>query len=37
MTTTMLCSQTTDTSIELYWDDGRLRSRHAAWGGESDG
>ncbi|WP_250038354.1 GMC family oxidoreductase [Paractinoplanes maris] len=24
----MLCSQTTDTSIELYWDDGRLRSRH---------
>jgi cholesterol oxidase len=23
----MLCSQTTDTSIELYWDDGRLRSR----------
>ena len=23
----MLCSQTTDTSIELYWHDGRLRSR----------
>ena len=22
-----LCSQTTDTSIELYWDDGLLRSR----------
>ena len=27
-TVIMLCSQTTDTSIELYWDDGRLRSRH---------
>jgi cholesterol oxidase len=26
----MLCSQTTDTSIELYWADGRLRSRHGA-------
>jgi cholesterol oxidase len=26
----MLCSQTTDTSIELYWDDDRLRSRHGA-------
>jgi cholesterol oxidase len=24
----MLCSQTTDTSLELYWHDGRLRSRH---------
>ena len=24
----MLCSQTTDTSIDLYWHDGRLRSRH---------
>jgi cholesterol oxidase len=24
----MLCSQTTDTSIELYWHDGVLRSRH---------
>jgi cholesterol oxidase len=24
----MLCSQTTDTSIELYWHDDRLRSRH---------
>ena len=23
----MLCSQTTDTSLQLYWDDGRLRSR----------
>jgi hypothetical protein len=30
MATIMLCSQTTDTSIELYWDDGRLRSRHGA-------
>jgi len=29
-TVIMLCSQTTDTSIELYWDDGRLRSRHGA-------
>ena len=28
-TVIMLCSQTTDTSIELYWHDGRLRSRHA--------
>ncbi|MFC6157246.1 GMC oxidoreductase [Kribbella jiaozuonensis] len=27
-TVIMLCSQTTDTSIELYWDDGVLRSRH---------
>ena len=27
-TVIMLCSQTTDTSIELYWHDGRLRSRH---------
>jgi cholesterol oxidase len=26
----MLCSQTTDTSIELYWDEGQLRSRHGA-------
>jgi cholesterol oxidase len=26
----MLCSQTTDTSIELYWDDARLRSRPGA-------
>ena len=25
-TVIMLCSQTTDTSIELYWDDGRLRA-----------
>jgi cholesterol oxidase len=24
----MLCMQTTDTSIELYWHDGLLRSRH---------
>src|SRR6185436_14504289 len=24
----MLCSQTTDTSIELYWHDDLLRSRH---------
>src|SRR5262249_55612564 len=23
----MLCSQTTDTSLELYWDEDRLRSR----------
>jgi len=29
-TVIMLCSQTTDTSIELYWDDGRLRSRHGS-------
>ncbi|MET7746084.1 GMC family oxidoreductase [Streptomyces sp. NPDC005385] len=29
-TVIMLCSQTTDTSIELYWGDGRLRSRHGA-------
>lgn len=27
-TVIMLCMQTTDTSIELYWDDGLLRSRH---------
>ena len=27
-TVIMLCSQTTDTSIDLYWHDGRLRSRH---------
>jgi cholesterol oxidase len=27
-TVVMLCSQTTDTSIDLYWHDGRLRSRH---------
>ena len=27
-TVIMLCSQTTDTSIELYWHDGLLRSRH---------
>ena len=26
-TVIMLCSQTTDTYIELYWDDDRLRSR----------
>ena len=26
----MLCSQTTDTSIELYWHDGLLRSRHSS-------
>ena len=26
----MLCSQTTDTSIELYWHDGLLRSRHGS-------
>jgi cholesterol oxidase len=26
----MLCMQTTDTSIELYWHDGALRSRHGA-------
>ena len=29
-TVIMLCSQTTDTSIELYWDEGRLRSRAGA-------
>lgn len=29
-TVIMLCSQTTDTSIELYWDDDRLRSRPGA-------
>jgi cholesterol oxidase len=27
-TAIMLCMQTTDTSIELYWHDGILRSRH---------
>jgi hypothetical protein len=27
-TVIMLCSQTTDTSLELYWHEGRLRSRH---------
>lgn len=27
-TVIMLCSQTTDTSIELYWHDGVMRSRH---------
>ena len=26
----MLCMQTTDTSIELYWHDGMLRSRHGS-------
>jgi len=26
-TVVMLCMQTTDTSLELYWHDGRLRSR----------
>jgi cholesterol oxidase len=26
----MLCSQTTDTSIELYWHDDLLRSRHSS-------
>jgi cholesterol oxidase len=29
-TVIMLCMQTTDTSIELYWDKGFLRSRHGA-------
>ena len=29
-TAIMLCSQTTDTSIELYWHDGLLRSRHGS-------
>ena len=28
-TVVMLCTQTTDTSIELYWHDGLLRSRHS--------
>jgi cholesterol oxidase len=28
-TVIMLCSQTTDTSIELYWHDGLMRSRHS--------
>ncbi|WP_433167129.1 GMC oxidoreductase [Kribbella sp. CA-247076] len=28
-TVIMLCSQTTDTSIELYWSGRRLRSRHS--------
>lgn len=32
-TVIMLCSQTTDTSIELYWNDGLLHSRHGS--GES--
>jgi cholesterol oxidase len=27
-TVIMLCSQTTDTSVELYWHDGLMRSRH---------
>lgn len=27
-TVVMLCMQTTDTSIEMYWHDGLLRSRH---------
>src|SRR5215813_7491291 len=26
----LLCMQTTDTSIELYWHDGMLRSRHGS-------
>jgi cholesterol oxidase len=26
----MLCMQTTDTSIEVYWHDGLLRSRHGS-------
>jgi cholesterol oxidase len=26
----MLCMQTTDTSIELYWHDGMLRSRQGS-------
>jgi cholesterol oxidase len=26
----MLCMQTTDTSIDLYWHDGLLRSRHGS-------
>jgi cholesterol oxidase len=29
-TVIMLCMQTTDTSIDLYWDDGLLRSRHGS-------
>ena len=29
-TNIMLCMQNTDTSIELYWQHGRLRSRHGA-------
>ena len=29
-TAVMLCMQTTDTSIDLYWGDGLLRSRHGA-------
>ena len=29
-TVIMLCMQTTDTSIELYWHDGLLRSRHGS-------
>jgi len=29
-TVIMLCMQTTDTSIELYWHDGVLRSRHGS-------
>ncbi len=29
-TVIMLCSQTTDTSIELYWHDDLLRSRHGS-------
>jgi cholesterol oxidase len=29
-TVIMLCMQTTDTSIELYWHDGLLHSRHSA-------
>jgi cholesterol oxidase len=29
-TVVMLCMQTTDTSIDLYWNDGRLRSRRGS-------
>jgi cholesterol oxidase len=29
-TAVMLCMQTTDTSIDLYWHDGLLRSRHGS-------
>jgi cholesterol oxidase len=29
-TVIMLCMQTTDTSIELYWKDGLIRSRHGS-------
>jgi cholesterol oxidase len=29
-TTIMLCSQTSDTSIELYWHDDTLRSKHSS-------